>query len=75
MVNMDESEKPISIFMGILALIVIIYRLIYIGYPIFEEGIRKREISQVLKSVTLLVQDIIPILISLISMDIFSKRP
>jgi hypothetical protein len=55
MVNMDESEKPISIFMGILALIVIIYRLIYIGYPIFEEGIRKREISQVLKSVTLLV--------------------
>jgi hypothetical protein len=55
MVNMDESEKPISILMGILALIVILYRLIYIGYPILEEGIRKREISQILKSVTLLV--------------------
>jgi hypothetical protein len=52
---MDDTEKPLSIFMGILALIVIIYRLIYIGYPIFEEGVRKGEISKILKSVTLLV--------------------
>jgi hypothetical protein len=49
------EESTLSFIMGILALVVVIYRLIYIGYPMFEEGFRKNDTSKMLKSMTLLV--------------------
>lgn len=49
------EDNTLSFVMGILALIVVIYRLIYIGYPMFEEGYRKNDASKMLKSMTLLV--------------------
>lgn len=52
---MQNKDSLLSIIMGILAIIVVIYRLLYIGYPIFEEGLRNKDASQILKSFTLLV--------------------
>jgi hypothetical protein len=52
---MSEKDSLLSIIMGILALIVVIYRLLYIGYPMFEEGFNEKNPSKMLKSLTLLV--------------------
>jgi hypothetical protein len=52
---MSEKDSLLSIIMGILALIVVIYRLLYIGYPMFEEGFYEKNPSKMLKSITLLV--------------------
>ena len=52
----ELSHSPnLSIIMGILALIVVIYRIIYIATPIFKEGFKKKDISLILKAATLLV--------------------
>lgn len=40
---------------SILALIVFIYRLIYLGYPMFLEGIKTKNYDIVFKSLTMLV--------------------
>jgi hypothetical protein len=42
-------------FIGILSLIVIIYRVIYIGGPIFTQGYETGDIGLMLKSLTQLV--------------------
>ena len=53
---MELSHSPnLSIIMGILALIVVIYRIISIATPIFKEGFKKKDISLILKAATLLV--------------------
>ena len=52
---MSEKDSLLSIIMGILALIVVIYRLLYIGYPMFEKGFNEKNPSKMLKSLTLLV--------------------
>ena len=47
---MHESHSAILI--GILALIVIFYRISAIGYPLFREGLQKRNIGLIFKSFT-----------------------
>lgn len=52
---MDEKESNLAIIIGILALIVVFYRIIYIGIPMYKEGFKKKDISLILKATTLLV--------------------
>lgn len=49
------SEDRLATLIGIMALIVVVYRVIYIGVPIFREGYDKSDIRLVLKSLTQLV--------------------
>tara|TARA_B110000285_G_C15103956_1_gene606749 strand:+ start:1040 stop:1204 length:165 start_codon:yes stop_codon:yes gene_type:complete len=52
----EENSHPLlSSIIGILALIVVFYRIIFIGYPMFSEGYQKGQISIILKSITTLV--------------------
>jgi len=52
----EKNNHPLlSSVIGLLALIVVIYRVIFIGYPIFLEGYQKGQISIILKSITTLV--------------------
>lgn len=44
-----------GVIISILALIVFIYRLIYLGYPMFLEGIKTKNYDMVFKSLTTLV--------------------
>jgi hypothetical protein len=41
--------------MGILALVIVVYRIIFIGYPMFIEGYIKKEMHIIFKSFTTLV--------------------
>lgn len=45
-------ESNTAIFIGILALIVIFYRIAVIGYPLFREGLQKRNMGLIFKSFT-----------------------
>jgi hypothetical protein len=49
------SGDRFATLIGVMALIVVVYRLIYIGFPIFQEGYNKSDIGLVLKSLTQLV--------------------
>ena len=52
----EENKHPLlSSVIGILAIIVVFYRIIFIGYPMFLEGYQRGEISIILKSITTLV--------------------
>jgi hypothetical protein len=50
-----DNDYNLSIIMGILAIMVVLYRIIYIGLPIYAEGFKKKDISLILKATTLLV--------------------
>jgi len=45
----------IDYFFGLLALSVVIYRIVFIMYPLIIKGIQNNEISEIFKSFTLLV--------------------
>ena len=49
------NHKLLSSIMGILALVIVVYRIIFIGYPMFLEGYKKKEIHIIFKSFTTLV--------------------
>jgi len=44
-----------GVIISILAIIVFIYRLVYLGYPMFLEGIKTKNYDIVFKSLTMLV--------------------
>jgi hypothetical protein len=48
-------NKNVTIFIGILALIVIIYRIIFMAMPMFISGVTTKNPTLVFKSLTLLV--------------------
>lgn len=50
-----SNEEIIAIIMGILSIIVVIYRIISIGLPMFLIGIEEKNISTIFKSMTTLV--------------------
>ena len=52
---MNDFDENLAIFMGILSIMVVVYRVIYIGYPIFIDGYKKKDISIILKAMTQLV--------------------
>jgi len=45
----------VTIFIGLLALIVIIYRIVFLAIPMFMTGIATKNTATVFKSLTLLV--------------------
>ena len=49
------ENKTLPVVMGTLALIVVIYRIIFIGYPIFLEGIQQEKLWLIFKALTTLV--------------------
>lgn len=51
----EDSNPTLSTIMGILALIVVFYRIIFIGYPMFMEGYNKKKIHIIFKALTTLV--------------------
>jgi|SaaInlStandDraft_7_1057024.scaffolds.fasta_scaffold00101_41 hypothetical protein len=51
----DDNHPTLSTIMGILALIVVFYRIIFIGYPMFMEGYNKKKIHIIFKALTTLV--------------------
>lgn len=50
-----KSATNIEYIIGLFSIIVFAYRCIYIMIPMFHEGLRKKEYSQIMKSFTLLV--------------------
>lgn len=52
---MNNNFKHIDFFFGLLAILVVIYRLLFIMYPLMMKGIQNNEISEIFKSFTLLV--------------------
>lgn len=52
---MEQDKSNLAILMGILALAVVFYRIIYIGYPMFMSGVNKGNVSIIFKSLTTLV--------------------
>lgn len=50
-----SSKSSGMVVIGLMALVVVIYRVIYIGIPIFMEGYTKGDMAIVLKSLTQLV--------------------
>jgi len=51
----DDNHPALSTVMGILALIVVFYRIIFIGYPMFMEGYNKKKLHIIFKALTTLV--------------------
>ena len=49
------NHKLLSSIMGILALVIVVYRIIFIGYAMFIEGYIKKEMHIIFKSFTTLV--------------------
>lgn len=52
---MNDFDENLAIIMGVLSIIIVLYRVIYIGYPIFMDGLKKKDISIILKAMTQLV--------------------
>jgi hypothetical protein len=52
---MNDFDENLAIIMGVLSIIIVLYRVIYIGYPIFMDGYKKKDISIILKAMTQLV--------------------
>lgn len=50
-----KCEDKLSIFVGILAIIVIIYRIMFLAVPMFVEGFLKKNMKMMFESLTLLV--------------------
>ena len=50
-----KCDDKLSIFIGILAIIVIIYRITFLAIPMFMEGFAKNNIKIMFESLTLLV--------------------
>jgi hypothetical protein len=50
-----KCEDKLSIFIGILAIIVIIYRISFLAIPMFMEGFVKNDVKIMFESLTLLV--------------------
>jgi len=50
-----ECEDKLAIFVGILAIIVIIYRIMFLAIPMFVEGFIKKDMKIMFESMTLLV--------------------
>ena len=50
-----KHQEKLYVFMGILALIVFIYRFFYLMIPMLFQGIRKNNIKIIMDSLTLLV--------------------
>lgn len=51
----EDGQSPLAIIMGSLALMVVFYRIIYIGYPMFLSGYQKGNITTIFKAFTTLV--------------------
>ena len=49
------DTKEIQIFIGILALIVVLYRLMFLMIPMFSEGFKEKNYAKMFKSLSLLV--------------------
>ena len=52
---MKDLNPTFTTIIGVLAMIVILYRIIYIGYPIFLEGYNNKNMSLIFKALTTLV--------------------
>ena len=52
---MTEYKHTFTTIIGVMALIVILYRIIFIGYPIFLEGYNSNQLHLILKAMTTLV--------------------
>jgi len=53
---MDTTRNTnLSILIGIFAIIVILYRITTIGYPLFIKGIRTRDITLIVQAITQLI--------------------
>ena len=52
---MTDYKHTFTTIIGIMAIIVILYRIIYIGYPIFLEGYNTNQLHLILKAMTTLV--------------------
>jgi len=50
-----KCEDKLAIFVGILAIIVIIYRIMFLAIPMFVEGFIKKDMKIMFESMTLLV--------------------
>ena len=52
---MTIDTEEFRIFIGILALIVIIYRVLFIMIPMMKEGIHKKNLGIIMKSFSIIV--------------------
>ena len=51
----SNSNSHLSIIIGIFAIIVILYRITMIGYPLFLKGIRTNNITLIVQAITQLI--------------------
>lgn len=52
---LGSYEEKLAIFIGILAVIVIIYRILFLAVPTFMKGFNKNDMKIMFESITLLV--------------------
>ena len=52
---MKKSDSILSLIVGILSILIVLYRIIYIMIPIIKKAINNNNIYEIFKSFTLLV--------------------
>jgi len=52
---MTDYKHTLTTIIGVMAFIVILYRIIYLGYPIFLKGYNTNQLHLILKAMTTLV--------------------
>ena len=50
-----KSATSVEILIGMLSLVIFIYRLIVVMFPMFQDGIKERNYGKMMNSLTLLV--------------------